>query len=202
MTAHPADLETRLAAARITSAPPASAIGSTAETGGRVPALSVRRLRLNAFRNYAQASLTPDRRPVVLTGANGAGKTNLLEAVSLLTPGRGLRRAKTGEIDRIVPGAAPTPWAVAATIDTDTGPVEVGTGRDPDGERRLVRIDGNPEKSQAVLGEYFSVVWLTPQMDRLFQDSAGERRRFLDRLIYGFDPAHAGRLTGYDKALR
>ena len=202
MTAHPADLETRLAAARITSAPPASATGLTAETGGRVPALSVRRLRLNAFRNYAQASLDPDRRPVVLTGANGAGKTNLLEAVSLLTPGRGLRRAKTGEIDRIASDATPTPWAVAATIDTDTGPVEIGTGRDPDGERRVVRIDGNPEKSQAVLGEYFSVVWLTPQMDRLFQDSAGERRRFLDRLIYGFDPAHAGRLTGYDKALR
>lgn len=174
-----------------------------ADTGpGRT--LAVRRLRLTAFRNYETAALDLDPRPVVLTGQNGAGKTNLLEAVSMLTPGRGLRRARTQELDRVVPGgAAPAgAWAVAGTVDTPTGPVDLGTGRDPEGERRVVRIDGEAGRSQAALGEHLSVVWLTPQMDRLFQESSGERRRFLDRLIYGFDPAHAGRVTAYDKALR
>lgn len=123
----------------------------------------------------------------------------------MLTPGRGLRRAKTGEMDRIDPTGGPVTgaaWAVAGTVETPFGPVELGTGRDPEGERRLIRIDGEAERSQAALGEHLSVVWLTPQMDRLFQESAGERRRFLDRLIYGFDPAHAGRVNAYDKALR
>lgn len=139
----------------------------------------------------------------MLTGPNGAGKTNLLEAVSLLAPGKGLRRVRTREIDRVAPGRGSTgAWAVAATVETPTGPVDLGTGRDPEGERRLVRIDGHPAGSQAALGDHFSAVWLTPQMDRIFQESAGERRRFLDRLIYGFDPAHAGRITAYDKALR
>ncbi|WP_420419027.1 DNA replication/repair protein RecF [Pacificispira sp.] len=171
---------------------------------GPVRALAVRRLRLTAFRNYPSAALDLDPRPVVLTGQNGAGKTNLLEAVSLLTPGRGLRRAKTQELDRVSPdgGGAGSAWAVAGTVDTATGPVDLGTGRDPEGDRRVVRIDGEAGRSQAALGEHLSVVWLTPQMDRLFQESSGERRRFLDRLIYGFDPAHAGRVTAYDKALR
>lgn len=165
-------------------------------------ALAVRRLRLTGFRNYAAAQVDLDSRPVVLTGSNGAGKTNLLEAVSMLTPGRGLRRAKTAELDRIDAGISQGPWAVAATVDTPAGPVDLGTGRDPAGDKRLVRIDGASERSQAALGDHFSVVWLTPQMDRLFQESAGERRRFLDRLIYGFDAAHAGRVGAYEKALR
>jgi DNA replication and repair protein RecF len=162
-------------------------------------ALAVRRLRLTAFRNYASAALDLDRRPVVLSGPNGAGKTNLLEAVSLLAPGRGLRRAKVTEMDRRDGGAA---WAVAATVDTPTGPVDLGTGRDPEGERRLVRIDGAPARGQSALGAHVSAVWLTPRMDRLFLESSGERRRFLDRLVFGADPAHAGRVTAYDKALR
>ncbi len=167
------------------------------------PALKIRRLRLSAFRNYAAAAMDPDGRPVVLTGPNGAGKTNLLEALSLLTPGKGLRRARVSEVDRITSGSGEaTAWAVAATVETPAGPVELGTGRDPEGERRLVRIDGEAGRSQTALGDHLSVVWLTPQMDRLFQESAGERRRFLDRLIYGFDPAHAGRINAYDKALR
>jgi len=175
------------------------------DASSAAPALRIRRLRLSAFRNYQAVALNPDARPVVLTGPNGAGKTNLLEALSMLTPGRGLRRAKTGEMDRIDPDSPPVSgaaWAVAGTVETPFGPVELGTGRDPEGERRLVRIDGEAERSQAALGEHLSVVWLTPQMDRLFQESAGERRRFLDRLIYGFDPAHAGRVNAYDKALR
>ena len=169
---------------------------------------AVFRLRLSDFRNYRHAALDLDARPVVLTGPNGAGKTNLLEAVSLLAPGRGIRRVRPTELDRVEvvdkeTGATRAHrWAVAATITGPSGEVDVGTGRDAQSDRRIVRIDGQDARSQSALGAFFSTVWLTPQMDRVFQDSAGERRRFLDRLIYGFDPAHAGRVNAYEKALR
>jgi len=166
-------------------------------------ALAVTRLTLTRFRGYEHARLEPDRRPVALIGPNGAGKTNLLEAVSFLAPGRGLRGAKLSEIERIgsPPGAG---WAVAATLETPRGPVEIGTGRDGahEGDRRVVRIDDHPVKGQTALAEHVAVVWLTPQMDRLFLESSSGRRRFLDRLVFGFDPAHAGRLSRYEHTLR
>lgn len=169
--------------------------------------LAITRLVLTDFRGYASARLTADERPVVLTGPNGAGKTNLLEAISFLAPGRGLRRAKLGDIDRrIRSGAAPAgAWAVAATIETSRGPVQIGTGRDAtseSGERRLLRVDGTPAKSQAVLAEHVNLVWLTPQMDRLFAEGSSARRRFLDRLVYGFDPSHATRVGAYEQSMR
>ncbi|MGE0717907.1 MAG: DNA replication/repair protein RecF, partial [Alphaproteobacteria bacterium] len=142
-----------------------------------------------------------DARPVALTGPNGAGKTNLLEADSFLAPGRGLRRARLSEIDRVGGG----PWALHATVTTAAGPIDVGTGRDPEAdarERRLLRIDGAPPRSQSALAEIAAMVWLTPQMDRLFLEGASSRRRFLDRLVYGFDPDHAGRVAAYDHAMR
>jgi len=163
-------------------------------------ALSVSRLRLTDFRCYASARLDLDERPVILTGPNGAGKTNMLEAVSLLAPGRGLRGARLDDLAR---SGADGGWAVAASIMTPDGAREIGTGRSPDGgTRRVVRIDGAPAKSQAVLGEHVGAVWLTPQMDRLFTDGSTGRRRFLDRLVFGFDAAHAGRVSGYDHAMR
>jgi DNA replication and repair protein RecF len=175
-----------------------------------VSAASVTRLALTDFRGYGAARLALEPRPVVLTGPNGAGKTNLLEAVSLLAPGRGLRRVRLAEIDRRVPPARPTElppaaWAVAATVIGPRGATEIGTGRDADsetGERRLVQIDGNTARSQAALAEQLCVIWLTPQMDRLFTEAASARRRFLDRLVYGFDPAHAHRVGAYEQAMR
>ena len=161
--------------------------------------LSVAQLSVTGFRCYGEARLELDARPVTLVGPNGAGKTNLLEAISLLAPGRGLRRAKIAEIDR---HGGPGGWGVAATLLTPGGPVRIGTGREPDGERRVVRINGAPARGQTALAEYVSVVWLTPEMDRLFREGAHARRRFLDRLVYGFDPAHAGRVAAYDHALR
>jgi len=161
--------------------------------------LAVRKLVLTAFRCYAGCRLEPDGRPVVLTGPNGAGKTNLLEAISFLAPGRGLRRARIADPDRHGQSES---WAVAAELETACGPVQIGTGREAGTERRAVRINGAPVKNQAMLAEYVSVVWMTPQLDCLFLDGAGVRRRFLDRLVYGFDPAHAGRVAGYEQALR
>jgi DNA replication and repair protein RecF len=170
------------------------------------PRLWVRRLQVTAFRNYRHAELATDGRPVVLTGPNGAGKTNLLEAVSFLAPGRGLRRAGLSEVERFAQqDNAATAWAVAARVETPAGPRDLGTGRDPAAtgrERRAVKIDGDFAASQQALGEIVAITWLTPQMDRLFQDGPSGRRRFVDRLVYGVDPAHAGRVNAYEHALR
>lgn len=169
------------------------------------PWLALTRLDVREFRCYAQARLELDRRPVVLTGPNGAGKTNLLEAVSFLAPGRGLRRATLAEVRR---HAAPPEavWAVSGRLESPGlagGAVQIGTGQDAEGSgRRIVRIDGTAVSSQTALGDYLALVWLTPQMDRLFLEGASNRRRFLDRLVYGFHPDHAGRLAAYEHALR
>ena len=174
--------------------------------------VAVHRLDLSNFRCHRAARIEGDGRCVVLTGPNGAGKTNILEAVSFLAPGRGLRRARLIEID-LDPTligdaegvAADGAWAVAARVETTSGMVAIGTGRDPvgdSGDRRVVRIDGQTIKGQAALGQHLHLVWLTPQMDRLFQDGASPRRRFLDRLVFAFDPEHAARLSAYEQTLR
>ena len=168
----------------------------------------VSRLALTDFRCYRRLRLEVGPEPVVLVGANGAGKTNLLEALSFLAPGRGLRRAKLGEPDhRLQAEAAATgSWAVAAVLATATGPVAVGTGREAgEGtakERRAVRIDGQPARGQKDLARLLSLVWVTPEMDGLFVGGAQARRRFLDRLVYAFDPEHAGRVAACEHHLR
>ncbi len=168
--------------------------------------LAVRRLTLTRFRNYAAFAIDIDGPAVVLTGPNGAGKTNLLEAVSFLAPGRGLRRARLSEIDQLSSSAGDPAgaWAVAARVEGKLGAVAIGTGRDPEtvGERRLVRIDGAPARSQTALGDHVTVSWLTPAMDRLFLEGAAGRRRFLDRLVFAFDPEHSTRVNGYEHAWR
>jgi DNA replication and repair protein RecF len=178
--------------------------------GAAVGRVGVTRLVLTDFRNYREARLALGTEPVVLTGPNGAGKTNLLEALSFLAPGRGLRAVKLAEIDRRHEAGCDEPcsgsargWAVAAVVATRRGAVRIGTGRDVvAGERRVVRIDGEPARSQAALGERLGIVWLTPPMDRLFLDGPGGRRRFLDRLALGLDPAHGSRVAAYEQALR
>jgi DNA replication and repair protein RecF len=154
------------------------------------------RLVLTDFRNHAEAVLHPGRGFVVLTGDNGAGKTNVLEAVSLLAPGRGLRRAPLSEMAR--QGGAGG-FGVATTLDGD---VEIGTGTQPTApERRIVRINGAAAAATA-LAEWLTVLWLTPAMDRLFVEPAGERRRFLDRLTLALRPDHAGHANRYEAAMR
>jgi len=177
-------------------------------------ALGLTRLKLTDFRSYAEAELRlQGNLPVVLTGCNGAGKTNLLEAVSYLSPGRGLRNARLGDVTRNTAAAGAT-WAAAAIIiDGDGTEIRIGTGLEAGGtqsgngegprrERRVVRIDGVPMGGPAALSDRVKVSWITPQMDRLFAEAPSERRRFLDRLVYGFDPGHAGRVGAYERALR
>lgn len=162
------------------------------------------RLTLSNFRSYEHVRIEPGAAPVVLTGANGAGKTNVLEALSFLTPGSGLRRARLGDVGRREIGdELGRPWAVAATVEGGAVPVQLGTGLDnAHASKRQVHVDGAPERALATLSQHFAAHWLTPQMDRLFLDGSQERRRFLDRLVFGFDPAHAGRITAYTHALR
>lgn len=166
------------------------------------PTLRLRRLALTQFRNYPTLTWRPSAAISVLSGANGSGKTNLLEAISLLVPGRGLRGARLSELARRGEGARGS-WAVAARLATDQGEVEIGTGTPPDGllDRRVFRLDGAAPRSQAEVGAVVSAVWLTPQMDRLFQEGASGRRRFLDRLVYALDPGHARQVTAHETAL-
>jgi DNA replication and repair protein RecF len=173
---------------------------------GEAERLAISRVTLRNFRCYDTLRLHPGAGLVILTGANGAGKTNLLEALSLLSPGRGLRGARLAEISRHPDASAqpvPAEWAVAAEFASPHGALSVGVGwAEADSERRAVRINGTAASGQTALSEHVSMVWLTPAMDRLFVESPSGRRRFLDRLVFAFDPAHAGRLQAYDKARR
>lgn len=157
--------------------------------------MALARLVLTDFRNHRDALLTPGSGLVVLTGENGAGKTNVLEAVSLFSPGRGLRGATLSEMARTGGSGG---FAVAARL----GDVEIGTGADARApERRQVRING-AAASATSLSEWLSVLWLTPAMDRLFQEGAGGRRRFLDRLVLALEPGHAVHAARYEAAMR
>ena len=183
------------------------------------------RLTLTDFRSYASALIEPGPGFVLLSGDNGAGKTNMLEAVSLLTPGRGLRGAPLAEMARI---GGPGGFGVAATLNPHpfrdweepqkgshesttftgahsgegAGAIQIGTGTIAAApERRQVRINGAPAAVNS-LSEWLSVLWLVPAMDRLFADSAGARRRFLDRLVLALEPAHAHHSARYEAAMR
>ncbi len=157
------------------------------------------RLTLTDFRSYRALRLSPAGRLCVFTGANGSGKTNLLEAVSLLVPGRGLRGARFSELARRGEDATSS-WAIAAMLQTPDGPLEIGTGTDEDTERRVFRLDGATPRSQAEVAARLAAVWLTPQMDRLFTESATGRRKFLDRLVVALEPAHAREIAAFDTA--
>lgn len=167
--------------------------------------MPVSRLALTDFRSYAQALIEPGPGFVVLTGENGAGKTNVLEAVSLLAPGRGLRRARLAEMAR--EGGAGG-FAVSVRLaeplpsPSGVGEVSLGTGTlasAPD--RRRVRING-AHASATALTEWLSILWLTPAMDRLFADTPGARRGFLDRLALALEPRHAHHASRYEAAMR
>lgn len=179
----------------------------------------VTRLTLTDFRNYAYLRINTNLAPVIVTGENGTGKTNILEAISFLTPGRGMRSAKLSDIKRFTPALvtdeySPTEisnvnWAVSAAINKSGDEIEIGTAveksaREVDEEdfrtyeRRIVKINGQKITSQSELGKYISAIWLTPQMDRLFRGGSQPRRSFLDRLVYAFDVEHAKRTANFE----
>jgi len=163
------------------------------------PLRSISRLRLSQFRNYGAAALDLDGRHLVLTGSNGAGKTNLLEAISLLSPGRGLRRATFEDLGTIGSDGA---WAVAATVEAPAGPVDIGTGASAGEGTRRVRINGANARTVEEMSDYLRVLWLIPAMDGLFTGPASDRRRFLDRLVTTLIPQHSSTVADFEKAMR
>ncbi len=158
--------------------------------------LAIHALRLSHFRSYRSLELELDDRPVVLFGANGAGKTNLLEAVSLLSPGRGMRRARPADMARTPEALG---WKLWADIQSLGQEHHIVTGSE--GGSRTVQIAEKPAP-QLALGKIARVVWLVPVMDRLWVEGASERRNFLDRLTMSFEPSHAEAVLNYEKAMR
>lgn len=160
----------------------------------------LRRLTLTDFRSYARAEISFDGRPVAIAGENGAGKTNLLEAVSLIGPGRGLRSARLDELPRIGGGGG---WAVSARVDDGEDERRFGVGAEAlRPERRVCRIDDANASGPGAFAEHLRFLWLTPAMDRLFMEGASERRRFLDRMTLAHDPSHGKTASVYEKAMR
>jgi DNA replication and repair protein RecF len=167
-------------------------------------AARIRRFTLSNFRSYRAASLAVDAPLVVLVGANGAGKTNLIEALSFLAPGRGLRRAT---LDEVAFAEGNGSWAVAAEAEGALGIATLGTGIDPPTAEdatltRKCRIDGESVPSAAAFADHLGIVWMTPAMDGLFAGPASERRRFLDRLVLAVDGVHSGRVNALERSLR
>ena len=179
----------------------------------------VTRLTLSDFRNYRSLRIEADITPIVITGENGSGKTNILEAISLLTPGRGLRGAKLADIKRILPPeeeilSTNSGWSVAAEILKNDEEYLIGTGTQKsfredaeedeikNFERRIVKINQQKISQQSELGKYISAIWVTPQMDRLFLGGTQPRRSFLDRLVYAFDLEHAKRTANFEHLYR
>lgn len=170
----------------------------------RAGAMGLSRISLENFRKHAATQLAETAHFNLLVGENGAGKTNLLEALSLLGPGRGLRRANLADLARRpAPGDAPLPFAIGASL-TEAGTVSARLGTYTEAGqpgRRLVRVNGAPA-SAASLAEWLALSWLTPAMDGLFTDSAGARRRFMDRMALALAPDHARRVNALEAALR
>lgn len=168
------------------------------------PKVWLRRLTLTNFRNYKTLTLELPPSPIVLLGSNGAGKTNLLEAVSMMAPGQGLRRASLSDMAR---HEGDGDWAVAASVMRDGDRVDVGTGIRRSGSAtdrptsRIYRIDGDNQSANA-LADVLDIAWLTPALDGLLTGPASERRRYLDRLILCFDPSHRTRANTFERAMR
>jgi DNA replication and repair protein RecF len=164
----------------------------------------IHRLSLTHFRNYRAASLNTERDIVALVGPNGAGKTNCIEAISFLSPGRGLRRAT---LEDVADNQGDGSWAVSAEIEGALGLATLGTGSEaPRGEaqaaHRRCRIDRENVGSASAFGDHLRMVWLTPAMDGLFMGAASERRRFFDRLVLAIDSEHSSRVSALDRSLR
>ena len=183
----------------------------------------IKRLTLTDYRNYSSLRIDAQNSPIIIFGENGAGKTNILEAISFLSPGRGMRGVKLADIKRFIPQISnkgglsfvtPLNWAVSAEILNNDEEHLIATAveqtlkevEDAEGnrsfERRIVKINGNKTSTQSELGKYLSLIWLTPQMDRLFRGGNQPRRSFLDRLVYAFDNDHAKRVADFEHLYR
>ena len=158
---------------------------------------ALKSILLNHFRSYKKQHFTFSPRGNIFTGANGSGKTNILEAISLFSPGRGLRRSKNYEISRNPENIG---WKVKGVFERFKQRFEIDIGCKERGEKTIF-LDGKKIK-QLQMNEIFKILWVTPQMDRLWSSGASERRNFIDRISYGFFSNHAKALSSYEKLIR
>jgi DNA replication and repair protein RecF len=173
----------------------------TDKTGG---ISGITHLNLHNFRNYASLEADFPAKPVVLFGENGAGKTNILEALSFLSPGRGLRNARLSHVTTLPTQENTQTWATSVHLALPEGSIALGTGLEftaQGQERRTIKIEGVKAARQSTLAEWISVIWVTPQMGRLFLDPAAQRRKFVDRLVFSLNPAHAEHTQRYEHAV-
>ena len=170
---------------------------------GDAPAMKrarITRLTVTNFRSYARAEIAFDGRPAAISGANGAGKTNILEAISLIGPGRGVRGARLDELPRLEGDGG---WAVSARVDDGEDERRFGVGASASNPaRRVCRIDDRDASGPGAFAEHLRFMWLTPAQDRLFMEGAGDRRKFLDRMTLAHDPTHGRRSNAYEQAMR
>lgn len=161
-------------------------------------ASGVTHLHISNYRSYDVLDLSTSTAPVVLFGDNGAGKTNIMEAISLFAPGKGLRRAPVSDIQSL---QTQSPWLVRMEMDYD---VTLAMGLDPSlgQDKRIFKAQSEVVKSQSALSEWVNILWFTPETDRLFLDSPQTRRRFIDRFVYVVDPSHMRRISRYEQSLR
>jgi len=166
----------------------------------------VSRLACSHFRSYAQLDVTLPEGPVAFVGSNGAGKTNLLEAISLFAPGRGLRGAPAAEVaSRNAEGEllnASGTWAVSAHVETPLGGRQLGVGLDTAGGKRVLRLDGKNKNGATAFAEIMPILWLTPDDDALWRGPALDRRRFFDQLVAAYDPGHVSNAQAYGQVMR
>ena len=154
-------------------------------------------ITLSHFRSHKYAKLTLDHRPVAISGANGSGKTNIIEAVSLFSPGRGIRRASAQAMTRAPECIG---WKITGHVKSENRITEISFSSEQ-GRTRHVSIDGK-SATQVKLSHYTRVLWLVPSMDRLWIEGAEGRRRFLDRIALSFFPTHAENTLRYEKSMR
>lgn len=175
-----------------------------AESHNLKPISRITQLALTDFRNHAQFMMEPQAPLIAIVGANGLGKTNILEALSLFSPGKGLRNGSYRDMLRREGDVSTREWVVAAQLESTRGTEQIGTRFIDSGgaEKRVLRIEGEDIRGQATLTSHLSLVWLTPAMSHLFSEGDGARRRFFDRLVYGFDPEHAARVNAYEYHVR
>jgi len=193
------EVDARTAGVRVYGREQTETTGIGGEIGKKAPS-GLRRISLTNFRSYPAMTMALDGRPVTLTGENGAGKTNILEALSLLGPGRGLRGARLNELARLEGDGA---WAVSVRYDDGEDERALGVGASANApDRRQCRIDGQTASGPTAFTSLMRFLWLTPAQDRLFMEGASERRRFFDRMVAAHDPGFSKTASAYEQAMR
>ena len=158
----------------------------------------IKSLKLINFRSHSDFSLSLSGKPLAIIGNNGAGKTNILEAISLLSPGRGIRNSKFSEM---VKDDNSMPWGVNFNILSNGKNYEVSSGLRDNQKGRDIKINSKKVSGSSALPEIILLSWLTPSMDQIFNETPSYRRRFIDRLCAVYEKNHTKNIKIYEKLM-